>query len=258
MKRDKIIKIVVTIVLIVVVLLIVLRLIDKDVFSKTICDPIDKLKEQKENFVIILNNENTISGSTEEAYERFEDEYANIDILKFDVKQLDDPCFNYSFAKENLHNEMGMLSKPIIVGYKDGKYVGEEQNSFSFFEIESYLDELGVIKKKEIVEKITYDEYKQNILRDDYIITVIMDENARIDVTKNMKKVFPDIKQDVINMRSETGKKIFEEIESQNGTIDFLPVGLYFRNGKLIASNSVYLEYEYAELKDKISNMKND
>lgn len=257
--RKKIITISALIVIcIVIALIIIFPLIGKDdnnnneINKNKLCVNMEKSMLKKENFVIIVNYERA-NGYTYEATSKFKEEYKKlVTIYETDYNTLNEECVKDLMYYDGIHEQLIANPSQAVIGYKKGVFSGLSLDIGSFRKLEELLIEQEVITKKEIKESLTYEKYQKNKNEDEYLLLVVVNEETRKIVSENMKKVFPDIKQDTVNKFSSLGEKIINELKSTTKAEDVYPHVFYFKNGKVIANNNLYSEDEFKEFKKMI------
>lgn len=259
MKNKKILIILASVLIVSVLIVGVCFLIKNDKQSSndeinSICNEINSYKKSKDNFVVVIMSKRNVNGDAQDAITKFKSLYKDLTIIyDVDFSVINNKCFAETFNDTGAYDLLKKNNSVVtIIGYKNGSYEGMMQNETSPYSIEDYLVKLGVIEKKEIKEDISYEDYKKNKDLNEYLLLIVSEEDVKDEVSDNMKKVFPDLKQDTINKRSVVGEKILKDIESNFKLKNVYPQVFYFKNGKVVASEGVFSEKNFEKFKTSL------
>lgn len=221
--------------------------------KNTLCNKINKSKEKNSNFIIIINNKYKTNADIEDALDNFRKEYDKELIYDISFDEINNECMKKSLEDTGMYNLLLENKIPTVIGYSNGKYTGVIQNEGDYNVIKKFFEEKGVIKKHEIEETITYNMYLENIEKNEkYLILLITNEKIRKELSLNMKKVFPDVKQNTVNIESEVGKKILVDLKEKAKIKEIYPQVFYFENKKVIANDGVFSVKMFEEFKNTI------
>lgn len=235
-------KIIIVIILLVSLSLIVFGVINTRKNQKDhindICDEIKANKESKNNFMIFVRG-NDINDYVTTGINDFTNDYKISKVINAKNDEIDNECLKKELEDNNQYEEVKSSTIASIIFYENGKYRGGIIGDFGYNSLENYASEIGFIKKHDIQETLTFDNFKNN-LKNEYILVMIGEEKARKIVGEHVPKYFSDYKYDIVNTNSDVGQKILQYI-LDNYTIGHLfPQALYFKNGKLLLDEVVF------------------
>jgi len=264
MKKKKVLTIIITIIFIILLITTIYFIAKNDTTkqinkAEIVCQKINNSKKNNETFILVLKSKFNLNGESKDAIKNFKKKYKDLIVIhEINYDLINNKCFEKALADTGTYEVIKQDNSAIsIYGYKDGIYQGMIQNETSEYGIEKYLVETKIITKKDIKEEITYEEYLKNKEKDEYLLLVMSEENAKKEVLSNMQKVFTDIPKNTINKRSSVGEKIVKNIEENFVPKNVYPQVFYFKNGKIIASESVFGENKFKEFKETIDKLNN-
>lgn len=260
-KRRKLFILLLSLIGIVLLILVVYKLgsnvKENEVNDTAICDKIVESKNNKEDFLIIIYNEYKENSDFNEAISDFYQKYKNLNKIEIKVSDLKKNCMRNVFSETGMYEELYSGEAHTIVSYKAGAYVGVIANPLNVEAIENYLDDSNIIEKEVLNEiGLSYDNYKKNINLDDYMLVAISDESFRNEKSDMVKKVFPDYKFDVFNIKSNEGGRIFVDLNNNYDYDKTFSHIFYFKNGKLISDNNFTTEDSLNVFKNSLEKAK--
>ncbi len=247
---------------IIIVIAIVLILISIGVISSLItkngeehenaivCEDINKLKGSKKSFVVFVERQGLDPDNNEFILE-LKTRYKKVNIVNVPRLVVKNKCVQKLAKEAGINKELNDEKQSLLILYKKGKYVGSFFGIYNYDSIEKYLDEKGIIEKPKPIDNVTFEKFKTSI-KGDYIIILLTDDyNQLKPITNGSKKYLKDknIKYNITNRNSKEGQKIFEYIQKNYKIGHEYPLGLHFKNSKLIAQSPLWEEkYEYDAL----------
>jgi len=257
----KIIFIISIVILLIIFLLFGIYMIEKtdqeqeENVNQLLCEGINTSIEIKDNFIIITAPQYNSNNEVVNAINQLKNEYSDtISIYELNFDNLEEKCMANIINKTGTYDVLKESKTYTILGYNQGEYKGSIQNQTHFYEIENFLEELQIIKKKEIKEEITYNDYEKNIDSEDYLLLIVSEKDIKEEVSANMKKVFPNIKQNTINKRSTLGEQIIKDLEEKTEVLNVYPQVFYFKNGQVIKNDKAFSESSFTEFKSEVIN----
>lgn len=222
----------------------------KSVATKT-CE---KLNENinTNNDTIIFFKPRTMTIEAQETVEELKKNYPNVEVINITEKILKDECIKKTLEDSNAYKDMNKKIDSLIVAYKNGKNIGTIMGLDTYSVVENYLDEIGLIKKKEIKETLNQQDFEEKIKSEKYLLLIVGTEEQRKELTELMQQHFASYKYDVISLKSETGQQIKEYIEQNNEVLNEYPQMFYFENNKLIKYQAAYDEETFVEYKNDL------
>lgn len=250
----------ITIILVIIIMTtIVLILIPKKEYKtkeSAICETIIKDINSKKDVIVFALPEAT-SMDTKETIKKIKENYKEENIYHtIKINDIKKECIDKMLINETLYEELKGTNDSAAILYKNNENVGVIQGIDEYSSLENYFIEVKVIDKIEIKEEVTLETYNQNI-KGEYLLLTITTEKHRKTISDNMKKVFPDINQDTINIKSDIGNEIMKDISKRANIDIFYPQVFYIKDGKVIKNTEVYEEETFIELKKEIEKLSN-
>lgn len=259
MKTKKVIILIIIIIILIVIGLVLIKTPNQNKYQNRIaktCEQFNKDIKAKEDILLFVYPKDTTAESIE-TYEKIKKEYSENKIYMIEHTDIKYDCIRKILEKNNLYEDI--LNNPIstVNLYKTGKYIGQMSGLDSYIQTEEFLIENKILEKQEIEESITYKEYKNNIEKEKYLLLIMADEKMRPTLKTLMEKHFSEYSYNIINMYSEVGEKIKQEIEKEYDIVKEYPRMFYFKDSKMILSEDAFDETtikEYKKLIDKKEN----
>lgn len=237
--------VVISIILIIIILLIIF--IGSTDNSKKIintknkkCIDIEEKVRNKETFALFITNDLSIEDESNDAVRKYLNLYKDDNIYIIDKLDINKECIKEIIIETGLYNLVEENQNNAVLGYEKGNMTVSQHNIMSYETLEDFLDENNIIKKQIIQEELSFEKFKEKKQQDEYILLIMMDEEKRNFFISNMRKVFKDYDYDVINLRSEEGQKINQNIVKEYKKFNEYPRLLYFKNNKLVKDDMVY------------------
>lgn len=254
MKNNKLIKIITT--LVVIALLVLLFIFIKNngsLTTKGVCDKLDKAIANKENFVLAIESS---SSDEDDVLKNISKNYKNLKLINTKNESvINKECIKKVIKENALDNIKTDLGMAIL--YKNGTYVGMISDLTNYNNLENYLIQKEIIKKKEIKEKISFEKFKSNT-KNEYIIFLVDTEENRKLLEKNVPKYFKEYKYDIANINSNDGGLIYKYVLEHNGESSLImPQGTYFKNSKVVTTrDALNIEEELASFSEFVKKNK--
>ena len=253
MNKDKksILFIVILFILIFLILLFLVFFDDGENGQKynDLCRQINNAKKNQKDFIVVVNSEELTEGIVYELKERH-----NLIIYEIKRTKILNNCFAESLNDTGEYDRFRNDHSSAVVAYKSGTYVGLIGGQASIESIESYLTKLTIIEKEKIKEDLTYEKYKEKIEFDEYYLIAITEEDVREKIELHMKKIFPHVRFDIINIYGDEGSKIITDIKEIVEVNSYSRI-FYFKKGKLIAEDKGATEIHLEQFKEKLEKL---
>lgn len=250
MKR-KLVLIFIIIIVLIVIIFGVKFIVSKDDNLK-VCDEVINSLNEKKNVLLFIYPEN--SGEQAIAtYNGIKNNYPNEKIYKINYEESNKKCFKDLLKKDNLYETIKEDMIPVVYMYKSGKYIGQMSGLEEYSKTEDFFVDNEIFKKNEIKDKLTLNKYKKNIIKKEYILFIIDNEQKREKYNSLMKKYFDEYSYDIINMYSSNGEKIMREVENKYIVPNDYPVLIYFEKENVSKIESIYDEKTISKFKTELN-----
>ncbi len=257
-KKKTLILLIITIVIICFIIIISISSSKEEKYQKRIvktCENLTKDIKDKKDFLLFIQPSDSSNDSLD-TIDRIKENYPKTLIYQINYNDIKDNCIKKILEKSSLYEDIQNNPVPTSIVYKSGEYVAQIAGLDEYRETEKFFEKNKIIEIKEIKESITYNEYKEKQKQEDYLLLVMSDEKMRDDLDKLLKENFSNYSYNIINMYSDEGKKIKEDIESNNDIIKEYPRMFYFKNKKLILSEDAFDDFTIKEYKEKLNKTK--
>lgn len=249
-------KILVSISVIIVILLLALIIYPNAKYeskTKKLCNDIQEKMDSKKD-IIIFYRANGITDESRDTITDIKENYKEkITTYIIVPEQFSNKCIKKIF-NHTAYNDIKTIGDSAAVIYKQGKYTGMISGLDSYDNVETYFIEKNIIQKEQINENITFKEYKNNLTNDKYLLLIINNEKNRDNLTKLLEKYFPNHNYDIVNIKSNIGNKIKNDVNKNYKSFNEFPHLMYFKNEKLIHSESVIDDITFETYVDDLNN----
>ena len=259
MKKKTIIILIIIILIILAIVLIVNPSETKDKYQNTVTKTCKELKikiNTKKDLVLFIYPKDS-TGESLETREKLKKNYSETLMYTIQHEKIKNNCIKEILEKDNIYADINNNPMPTAVLYKQGQYVAQITGLDGYNETEEYFEEYNLIKKSEIKESLTLKEYEQKINQKEYLLLIMTKEQMRDKLKKILENSFKNYSYDIINLYSEEGEKIKQNIESKYEIVKEYPRIFYFQNGKLMKSETAFDEFSINEFKESIDKLNN-